>query len=763
MSLKTDGIINYIHSTSVNKSVIICGNFKKVNTTVDARGLALMDENFNFYGAEFFQMTDEKNNRFVDSANPTYRINVVEFFDNNTKLIVAGKFLYIGNIYANNIAIYDFITQEWSPLGKIESTNNGTNDEILAIKYFDNKIVVGGKFINANDYPGTNFENEISCLEDNISTLYVALYNLANRQWYQLKGNNYVDTFVPGVNNYVYALDVIQTANSYEIYVGGKFTGVNTHNIQGIIPKTKLFAKFILRSLTNHNLNVWESVLDLENLFVNISQTYYPYIKFINASKGYLAGHFCGTFNNIQVSNALRYNGQTILNVGQNLELTIKNQGCYSGEVNEIKFFDNNNAFICGNFTNATNSDNLVKYNQTTNTISSVDQQTDNYKNIINSMTWINSGSGTNKVGRLFIANSTNTTNKLIYNMDLGNNNIVSSWSYSFYDILDRSVNNTINLKKYLTESVYNFNSFQNSEYNIQIKPYLRLNYDKFEKINNIVQPELVEFDKLDSLLKNYSDDFEGSNNGKILFCLLKETKNIVNLNGYSAMFPITCYMSLINGEKLNLTINGNNYLLDYVDNQNCNKRIYYNSDSAGLNEKLVFKPTRDDTLVVLGVGSLLSDIHCLTPDTRVLTPRGYKLITELKRNDYVITSDMRKVKIIDIIMRSYKPNKFNYPYLVPKNSIAKNYPPSDIKLSGGHLIKYGEKWIHPANSGLFKQIISKEDILYYHIQLENYETDNLVINEGGVVESYFDNKYFAKVQSDRLNKININEKKNIL
>ncbi len=752
MSFKTNGTINYVYSSKTSKNVIVCGNFTKINNNIDAKGLAFIDEDFNFFGTEFFQMEDERNNLFVDLPNnSTAKINIVEFFDNNTKLIVAGKFNYIGNIYANNIAIYDLITQEWSHLGKLNGINNGTNNQIHAIKFFDNKIVVGGEFFNANDYPGTNFENQLDYLEDNIITAYIALYDLTGKNWYQLKGNNYHPNFIPGVNNTVYAIDVIKNTDSYDIYVGGKFTGVTANTVLGIMPNTQLFAKFNFKSLTNYMLNTWQSVLNLDNLFVQLPINYTPVIKFIDATKGYLGGQFSGNFNNTRICNALRYVNQDIFSVGQYLELTIKNQGYYSGEVRDIKFYDNTHAFICGNFNNMLNSDNIAKYDTEENIVYPLEQQTNGNQLPLNNMTWVNLGSTNNKVGRLFVANANNTTNKLIYNVDQGNNDIFESWSYSFYDILDKSLDNSIDLKKYLTEGVYNFNAFQYSEYNQSIKSYLRENYDKFKKVNNVVVPEIIDFERLDSLLSIYSDNFEGANHTKILFCLLKENNNTVNLNNYKNLFPITCYMSLINGEKVKLIINNNTYLLDYFDNQLYNKRIFYGNHSAGVNEQLVFIPTRNDTLIVMGVGSLLSNIHCLTPDTRVLTPYGYKLITELKVNDDVITSDFRRVKITNVLITRHVPDTRTYPYLIPKNSIGKNYPPSDIKVSGGHLVKFGNKWIHPEKSKLFNQIITENTIIYYHLQLENYETDNLVINDGAVVESYCDTEYFLKVQEKRL------------
>ncbi len=130
------------------------------------------------------------------------------------------------------------------------------------------------------------------------------------------------------------------------------------------------------------------------------------------------------------------------------------------------------------------------------------------------------------------------------------------------------------------------------------------------------------------------------------------------------------------------------------------------------------------------------NDLPCLTIDTKVLTPNGYILIQELKQDDLILTHDNRIVPIIKIFSTIVKGNRRNYPYIIPKNSIGRNYPIEDIKISGNHLIKYRNRWIRPNRHPKFKQDICNKIIHYFHIELPNYETDNLVINNGTVVES---------------------------
>jgi hypothetical protein len=130
----------------------------------------------------------------------------------------------------------------------------------------------------------------------------------------------------------------------------------------------------------------------------------------------------------------------------------------------------------------------------------------------------------------------------------------------------------------------------------------------------------------------------------------------------------------------------------------------------------------------------IVGDLPCLTEDTLVLTPNGYINIKQLCNGDNVITCDNRIVKIVNIYKSLIVGNDKSYPCIIPKNSISNNYPSETFKISQGHLIKHNKYWIYPKL--YFKLDKSLKKIKYYHIKLENYITDNLVINNGIVVES---------------------------
>ena len=127
----------------------------------------------------------------------------------------------------------------------------------------------------------------------------------------------------------------------------------------------------------------------------------------------------------------------------------------------------------------------------------------------------------------------------------------------------------------------------------------------------------------------------------------------------------------------------------------------------------------------------------CVCENTTVLTPNGYINVATLKVGDCVVSDDNRQVKIKKI-HKSHNNGKINdnYPYVVEKNSIGENYPVEDISLSKDHLVKYNDSWLLSSRIAT-KRDKSKDIFDYYNLELENYATDNFIINNGTVVESY--------------------------
>ncbi len=136
--------------------------------------------------------------------------------------------------------------------------------------------------------------------------------------------------------------------------------------------------------------------------------------------------------------------------------------------------------------------------------------------------------------------------------------------------------------------------------------------------------------------------------------------------------------------------------------------------------------------------GAAVINGGCLLKGTKVLTIDGYKLIETLNENDLIITDDNRSVSIKRIYKTKVNPKKNPefIPYKIEKNNIEENYPLEDTYLTGFHMIKYGNNWIQPNKCPKFKQDKSIKEIIYYHIQLDNFETDNMIVNNGLIVES---------------------------
>ena len=154
-------------------------------------------------------------------------------------------------------------------------------------------------------------------------------------------------------------------------------------------------------------------------------------------------------------------------------------------------------------------------------------------------------------------------------------------------------------------------------------------------------------------------------------------------------------------------------------------------------------------TAVTLLVTS--APVPCLIEGTNVLTPLGYRKVEELQKGQYVLTSDHRQVKIVNVYKSVLQGNPNSYPCLIKQGAIAPNYPPNDLRISQKHMIRYThsegvnklqkgtkkqtEYWVMPAQ--YFSLDTSISQIKYYHIQLRNYKYDHLVINDGVVVESF--------------------------
>jgi len=137
------------------------------------------------------------------------------------------------------------------------------------------------------------------------------------------------------------------------------------------------------------------------------------------------------------------------------------------------------------------------------------------------------------------------------------------------------------------------------------------------------------------------------------------------------------------------------------------------------------------------------SNALCMTKGTRVLTPNGHVPVEDLEKFGYVTTADGRNVMIKHIHhSQHYNVESVEAPFHVLAHAFAENVPSHDVKLSPDHLIHVGDDyWITPRqlakHSDKVVQYGIGGDIHYYAIMTPNYFADNLVIEDGVVVEAY--------------------------
>jgi len=140
----------------------------------------------------------------------------------------------------------------------------------------------------------------------------------------------------------------------------------------------------------------------------------------------------------------------------------------------------------------------------------------------------------------------------------------------------------------------------------------------------------------------------------------------------------------------------------------------------------------------------LISGVPCFVEGTRILTPEGYKAIETLSpTTDRVLTSDNRAVTFKPFVTNIECADATTAPYIVEANAFGFKNPEQAIRLSPIHKVLIDATkglWTSPALASKTNPLITKygigEPVKYYHLECENYFTDN-IIAEGAVTESY--------------------------
>jgi hypothetical protein len=162
------------------------------------------------------------------------------------------------------------------------------------------------------------------------------------------------------------------------------------------------------------------------------------------------------------------------------------------------------------------------------------------------------------------------------------------------------------------------------------------------------------------------------------------------------------------------------------------------NSTSGGRNYFTYIGPNTESLLTINPPG--VTALPCFVSGTRILTPNGETFIENLHTGDIIMTADGRKVPIKMYSTNVSKTTDVTAPYFIPANAFRTNYPPCNITLSPKHAIQSAKGvWQIPQFAAekysAIKRVSIGESVTYYHIELPNYFTDNIVAN-GSVCES---------------------------
>jgi hypothetical protein len=186
--------------------------------------------------------------------------------------------------------------------------------------------------------------------------------------------------------------------------------------------------------------------------------------------------------------------------------------------------------------------------------------------------------------------------------------------------------------------------------------------------------------------------------------------------------------------------------------------------DPSGQPPTITSSATGYSTLEDFGINTLnvLIQTYCLDESTMVKTPNGYVRIDCLRIGDYVTTYKGHLSLIRNIRNTKSRANHLNAPYVLRRGCLLNDhdkgeiYPPNDSILSPGHMFlidRYSCKnsWSIPHRYKYYNKdsdihcLNNNQIVSYYHIELECYATDDLVINgttnnqhkdDGFVVES---------------------------
>lgn len=143
------------------------------------------------------------------------------------------------------------------------------------------------------------------------------------------------------------------------------------------------------------------------------------------------------------------------------------------------------------------------------------------------------------------------------------------------------------------------------------------------------------------------------------------------------------------------------------------------------------------------------TETACLLEGTLVKTPTGYRLIENLRLDDYVISHRNINLRVVKTHKWSCNvENKSDVAKRIYKIPAGKQNNTTDLYLTFFHRVfSAGDGWLRKPISLGYKEAADHEiskngKYNIYHIRIENGEENHLIVNGGCFVESWIDIPY---------------------
>ena len=153
-----------------------------------------------------------------------------------------------------------------------------------------------------------------------------------------------------------------------------------------------------------------------------------------------------------------------------------------------------------------------------------------------------------------------------------------------------------------------------------------------------------------------------------------------------------------------------------------------------------------------------IRNVACFVAGTGIMTVNGYKVVENLVSEDRIVTADGRILPFKLYTTVIDHTTTATAPYRISKGAFGNNSPPQDIILSPQHAIQSSKStWQIPKYAvkrfAGITQVCVGEKVQYYHIEMPNFFTDNIIAN-GSIVESYAAKqvKYGTKIYRSAIN-----------